>query len=155
GALGTPPTLSGTARLVLDNLSVADNFLSLPAGRSSLTFALPDLRNLSNVTVTPVNLGNLLDFQAARVGDFADLVGGLASALGQFRTAAFFGQPLPFAPGRTLGDVFDFFRVVQDRLGRLNFTSAQALTAQLAAVFGLGGANLVARYDAATHEVTW
>ena len=154
GGIASLPEFNGQAQFVLPALRVGGDFLTLPAG-ARLTVALPDLRNPLNVVVTPENLGLLPDFAPVRASQFGDLLTAVSTALGRFRTAAFFSQPLPFVPGRTVSDAFDFVRHLQVRISSLRFNSAQELAAVLAQELGLTGANLVVGYDAARSELTY
>src|SRR5262249_50694427 len=141
-AIADLPVFSGRADLILPSLRVGNDFLTLPAN-ARLTVSLADLRNPASVVVTPENVGLLPDFAPVRASQFSDLLSTVGPALGRFRSTPFFSQPLPFVPGRTVSDAFDYVRSVQTRLGALRFNTAQELAAVLAQEFGLSGSSLV------------
>ncbi len=149
------PAFGGSAVVGLQNLRIPGNLVTLPSASASLTVAVPNVLNTSQVSLTAQNAGTLLDFQSSRTSQFNDLLTALGSVFNQFRAQPVFAKALPFVPGETVGDAFDFFRGVQANFGRLHFSSAQDLTTQLALVFGLSAGNLSAQYNSTTHELTY
>src|SRR5581483_11031618 len=152
--VANPAVLRGSAQLQLPNLRASGDLVTLPAN-ARITVRVADLGDPARATVTQENLGSLADFSGARAGGFTELLTAVAGSLNQFRAHPTFANPLPFAPGKTFADVFDFLATAQARLGRLTFATAQELAAALAREFGLTGDALLVRYDAARNELTY
>src|SRR5262249_42433304 len=67
-----------------------------------------------------------------------------------------FAAAVPFAQGRTYGDLFDFAGPFRTRIGQVGpFASAQELAGRLASAFGMLLTAVDGRYDPARRELTY
>ncbi len=106
----------------------------------------------------------LLDFRHVTPHNVLGLLDQFAAWAGEFRGASVFASGIPFAEGRTLGDLFDLGAVVNNRLirplgsespGEPSFASAQELADRLATIFGLDASDVAANFDPATRNLTY
>jgi Ca2+-binding RTX toxin-like protein/streptogramin lyase len=174
----------GTVTLAgLQNTSL--NTLVTLRSSGSLSATLPVRATLGNYTVSgnpalTVSAADIFSGAAPTISanaDFNPLRGfkdltpqsifGLLKELGgwvsDFRGASVFTTAIPFAQGKTLGDLLNFGQAFVDKLtgplesspGVFSFSSAQDLASRLAAMLQLPASVISPNYDPATKELTY
>jgi hypothetical protein len=132
-------------------------------GAATITVTDSDLfdGNLPQIS-TDADFDKLLDFDNVTPATILGLVDQFGNFLEQFRGSSVFATPVPFT-NKTLGDLLDMRKAFLDKVGSVlepqpgqaSFSTAQDLADKLSSALGLPPSAIAAKYDPATHDLTY